>query len=501
MNPSDHAKSPSERRGPMLPRWDGAAVEAAFESAAQSKRWTLGYRSAPADDLSTEQLTLSGSLPRSLLGTFYRNGPSRHGRGGHRYGHRWDGDGMVQAFDFNGVNVSHKGSFVRTRKWVQEGAAGRLLFNAFGTRLPGTEAVPVSLDDWNPANISVLRVADELLALWEPGSAYVLDPHTLQTIGIKTWSESLVGVPFSAHPRREPDGTVWNFGVDPLNGALYLFHISPAGQLLQHRVLNVKDLPPVHDFAVTSRHLVIALSSMSVVKERLDAGQSFAESCAWRPDLVMRVLVIDKIDFRTLTYELPAGCLFHIGNAWEDDSGVIRFDMMRSDDPRPLLCGWSIMRGEYRHTGSAVLALAELKPHGIATLAVKTGFEGEFPVVDPSAVGRRYEKILCVARSTDRAPDVVGYDEVAMFDMETHDVDRYRYGADWLVEEHLLVPDSTDPAGAARWVIGTALDLAEKQTALSVFDARSLASGPVAQARLPYVLPLGLHGRFEPRRQ
>jgi carotenoid cleavage dioxygenase len=31
---------------------------------------------------------------------------------------------------------------------------------------------------------------------------------------------------------------------------------------------------------------------------------------------------------------------------------------------------------------------------------------------------------------------------------------------------------------------------------LSVFDAEHLADGPLAQASLPYVLPLGLHGQF-----
>jgi len=32
---------------------------------------------------------------------------------------------------------------------------------------------------------------------------------------------------------------------------------------------------------------------------------------------------------------------------------------------------------------------------------------------------------------------------------------------------------------------------------LSIFDCERLADGPVAQARLPYALPLGLHGFFQ----
>ena len=34
------------------------------------------------------------------------------------------------------------------------------------------------------------------------------------------------------------------------------------------------------------------------------------------------------------------------------------------------------------------------------------------------------------------------------------------------------------------------------KTTLSVFQAHALAQGPLAQMRLPYGLPLGLHGQF-----
>ena len=51
--------------------------------------------------------------------------------------------------------------------------------------------------------------------------------------------------------------------------------------------------------------------------------------------------------------------------------------------------------------------------------------------------------------------------------------------------------------GRAR-LVGTALDLVRREMVFSVFDARRLADGPVAQARMPRVMPLGLHGIFVP---
>lgn len=71
---------------------------------------------------------------------------------------------------------------------------------------------------------------------------------------------------------------------------------------------------------------------------------------------------------------------------------------------------------------------------------------------------------------------------------------RFSYGDDRLVEEHLLV--RADGETRSRWIVGTALDLAERQTVLSIFNAEALDDGPVAQARLPYSLPLGLHGTY-----
>ena len=74
--------------------------------------------------------------------------------------------------------------------------------------------------------------------------------------------------------------------------------------------------------------------------------------------------------------------------------------------------------------------------------------------------------------------------------------DRYDFGEDWLVEEHLLVPDASGAGGPARWVVGTALNMRERRTFISVFGAGDIAAGPVARVALPYALPLGLHGSF-----
>jgi len=481
---------------PRTPGWNGELLHSGFQKACESRSWTAGYRSLDMDRIACDTVPLSAPLPDGLRGTFYRNGPARHERGGQRYGHQWDGDGMLQRFRFTDRGVSHTGQYIHTEKYIAEAARGRFLVSAFGTHVPGSDAAPDPIDTANAANISVLHFAGELLVLWEPGSAHVIDAESLATLGVKVWHPSLAGRPFSAHPRVEPDGTLWNFGVNPFSGELTLYCIAPSGELRRSHVVFVSQLPPIHDFAVTDNHLVFLLAPLLLSEDRLEAGASFAEACRWVPQLGMRVLTIDKRDWSERYYDLESGCLFHVANAWEDGHGVIRLHYMRADNPISMLAGWSVMRGEYRHQGGAHLTELVLDPmRGVAKQTTAGALEAEFPAIEGSEVGRAYTRVMCLERTPSRKADVPGYDQVATIDVSSGYRQEFRYGDDWLVEEHIFAdnPGST----RSRWILGTALDLRAEQSVVSVFDADHLGDGPVTQARLTHALPLGLHGTFQ----
>ena len=100
---------------------------------------------------------------------------------------------------------------MRTEKFVAESAANEFLLPAFGSRIKAKRAVKNS-DSVNTANTNVVLLGDKLLAMWEGGSAYELDPNTLATRGPVAWKPELKAMPFSAHPKVEADGTFWNFG-------------------------------------------------------------------------------------------------------------------------------------------------------------------------------------------------------------------------------------------------------------------------------------------------
>ena len=203
-----------------------------FARAIEANPALLGWRGVDVDRLECTA-RIEGRLPPQLQGMFYRNGPAVHERFGVRYRHLFDGDGMVQAFRFDGRGITHRARVLATPKLVRETEAGRRLFSGFAT--PVEEAIPLRrADDINTANISVLDHHGELLALWEGGSASVLDRETLQWNGFKVWGEGLDGLPFTAHPKVEADGTLWAFGYSfvPVR-ALLLYHIAANGAVVK----------------------------------------------------------------------------------------------------------------------------------------------------------------------------------------------------------------------------------------------------------------------------
>lgn len=472
---------------------DDTAARFAAERATHP--WTVGYVGLQ-DDVAPMPLTLRGRLPAGLGGAFFRNGPARHALGGERYHHWFDGDGMVQKYSLGERGIVHEGRFVRTPKFIADSAAGRPVRAAFGTNPPG--AAPVtSPDSINVANTSLVAHGGELLALWEGGSATVIDPATLATGGPKVWSPDYAGMPFSAHPKREVDGSLWNFGVSSAQGMLSIYHVRASGELAQAVTIPVPDIAMVHDFAVTARHLVFLLPPLVFDRERSRAGATFLDAHVWKPALGMRVLVLEKARLdRPRWFELPAGFVFHVGNACEE-AGVIRLDHVRSDTAWQATTGLKdVMAGRYARTEFSHAALIELDLASGRARQTVLPAECEFPRVDPRVVGRPYRFVYSAQRL---APgERPGFDAVMRLDVTTGRSDHYRYGEDLMVEEHVFVPREATGNEGDGWLLGTALDLKHEQMLFSVFDAQRLADGPVMQATLARVMPLGLHAVHVP---
>ncbi len=81
---------------------------------------------------------IEGTIPPDLNGTLWRNGPGVLDRGGVRFGHPFDGDGMICRIAFGNGRAHFRNRFVRTNGWLHEQQAGKIVYRGvFGTEKPG----------------------------------------------------------------------------------------------------------------------------------------------------------------------------------------------------------------------------------------------------------------------------------------------------------------------------------------------------------------------------
>jgi all-trans-8'-apo-beta-carotenal 15,15'-oxygenase len=440
--------------------------------------------------------TVEGRIPADLQGRFYRNGPGRFELDGERYRHWFDGDGFAQAWRIDGGKVRHQGRFVETRKFLDESSAGQFLYPAFGTYI-GRRGFRDN-DTMNSANTNLLPFNGRLYALWEGGSATEVDPDTLATIGIKTWRDDLRAMPFSAHPKLDPAGGMWNFGSLPGRDRLALYRIGADGKVRDSGMIEVPKLALLHDFAVSERHLIFVIPPYDL---REGAGLSLAERHVWagsgpqaRPTRVM-VVAKDTLTVRQV-FELPPRMVFHFGNAHDEAGGAVtHFDLVLHEGDLLNEIG-RLMEGRREpNLPAAHRAVRVSLDYAGGRASMTPLLDGaEFPRVLPQVVGRRHRRLALLSSDARNAALVL--DTVNVVDVDGGKADSWRFGPGWQAEEHVLVPRRNAKSETDAWLVGVAQDTRQGNSVLSVFDAARVSAGPVAMARLPYRTPHCFHGNF-----
>ena len=452
-----------------------------------SADWSLATADAEGDIARRVMRRIHGRAPAGLEGALFRNGPGKFRRPGGSATHWFDGDGLMRAFRVRDGQATLEARFADTPKRRRESEIDAVVTPGFGTVGDSSRARVGSPNDANAANTAVMTAGGEVWALWEGGSPLAMSASDLSTRSFVTLRDDLKGMPFQAHPRYDPDGTVWNIGL--WGDRMIVWRLNADRSLHTAEVVALPRASYMHDFTATARHLVIVMQPWVFDHH----GMPYASQFAWKPELGTQVMVIDKADLtRTRIFELPAFSYFHLGDAWEDSSGTIRFDVAAGKDvtfamegARVLVEGRGTVPGE-----PAQLSLVTLHTDGRAEMA-SSGIAAEFPKSDPRRAGLARRHTVHVAGERGGRPLPTG---LAVHDWDTGRSDAFEFGDDVIMEEANWVPKPGRTRELDAWLVAPAINLREGVTELHAFDAARVSAGPVASWRADIALPAGFHG-------
>ena len=223
--------------------------------------WEKGYTTCKKETCET----LKG-LPDDIEGTYFRNGYAKFETGKTKLLHMFDGDGMISAVTIKDGLGTFRNSFVRTNGFKNEKKTRRVSARGtFGNHKAENGLFGNFLNTKlkNVANTNIIYFGNRLLALWEGGLPYKLEPDSLRTLGEYTFKGTLKkkGGTFTAHPRFDPlTNRMIGFSAanEQKQSAVTVIEFDDDLKVMQSRVFQVPGLAFFHDFVITKNYYIFS---------------------------------------------------------------------------------------------------------------------------------------------------------------------------------------------------------------------------------------------------
>ena len=455
----------------------------------------------PASEFPLTQLSLiSGQIPENLKGSLYRNGPGRLERGNFHVGHWFDGDGAILAVHFAEGQARATYRYVQTAGYLEEERADKLIYGNYGMTATGAWWQRFGKTSKNVANTSVIALPDKLLALWEGGLPHSLDLETLETFGIQNLEGLENRLPYSAHPKSDPQtGEIFNIGVSyGKNATLNIYRSDRTGKLLKKGQTNLQGLSMVHDFVLAGDFLIFCVPPlrMNVFPVLLNL-QSYSESLQWQPQEGTEILVFNRHSLELVSRNVVEPWFqWHFGNGHSDREGNVVFDLIRYPNFATNQFLKEIAFGKTKTHAKGTLWQMRLNPQAGEFLEMSELCDrgAEFPSVDPAQVGQNSRYTYLSIHRPDAVISQEIFGAIARYDYQTNTITEADLGKNRYPMEPLFAPDVSNPDRG--YVITVVFDGDRECSEVWVFDSDRLDSEPVCRLALPSIVPMGFHGTW-----
>ena len=438
-----------------------------------------------------------GEVPREIRGTLFRNGPGRLKIGDSKYGHWFDGDGMLNAITLDSGKVHYRNRYVRTPKYVEETAAQAIRYRGVGTQRPGGFLNNMFRFPGNAANTSVVYHAGKLLTLWEGGDPWELDPASLETIGPWKYEGGLkTGMPFSAHGKINPrTGCYYNFG---MMGALNFYKIDDRGKMLKSVRHRVGNYAMCHDFAMTEKYAVFFLcpAVFRTPLKFLLGMHSIVDAMEYDPSMPTKIVVLSLDTLEVVReFEVEPFFCFHFGNSWEEGE-VLNIDVCRVDQ----MGSMDAMRDVFQDVEMEADPSAcfyrfrlDLSTGTVDGHKHEGAIAGDFPMWDfrRTAAPTRYAYLS----GTVENGTPYTFNAVQKVDLQSGSGPIHDFGPGRFVSEVQFIPRSGDAAEDDGWLIAVVYNAHKNISEIVLLDAPTLAN-EVAVVPLRHHIPYGFHGFY-----
>lgn len=456
-----------------------------------------------SEERSIGDLEINGTVPEWLNGSLFRNGPAGFEVGKQSYRHWFDGLGMLHRFTIKNGRVSYTNRYVRSPAYLAAREKGRISYSEFATdpcrsmfkRLAST-FVPSS--PGHNANVNVVKLGERFLALTETPMPVEFDSHTLDTLGVIEYDDSVAGQHTTPHPHYDATtdsavNSITHFG--PRSS--YVFY-SIAGNLSGRSAIGsipVKEPSCIHSFGISENYyILVEYPLVANPLGMLLSGRPFIENFRWKPERGTVFHLVRKSDGKVAgTYRGNAFFAFHHINAFERDNEVV-VDISCYDDA-------SVVNDFYLKRLTTGIQKFP-RPHymrfhlDIVSGAIRSEEIGKTGIELPrinymSYNGKDYRYAYGV--STDRSSGE------GIFNLLVKTDNRERSERIWKIHGHypgepvfVPAPDTRDEDDGV--LLSVVLDGSSGSSYLLILDAGDLSE--LGRAELPHSIPFGFHGMY-----